>query len=56
MQDFSVEALKVLIYLQVNILGGGFFFLIEVADLEFIPAMSLKRTLSQTFFYMGSER
>ena len=56
MQDFSVEALKVLIYLQVNILGGGFFFLIEVADLEFIPAMSLKRTLSQSFFYMGSER
>ena len=25
MQDFSVEALKVVIYSQVNILGGGFF-------------------------------
>ena len=55
MQDFSVKALKVLIYLQVNILGGGFFFT-EVADLEFIPTISLKSSLSQSFFYMGPER
>ena len=26
MQDFPAEALKVLIYSQLNILGGGFFF------------------------------
>ena len=45
MQDLSVEALKVLIYSQVNILGGGFF--PEVAGLEFIPAISLNRTPSQ---------
>ena len=54
MQDFSVEALKVLIYSQVNILGGGFFS--EVAGLEFIPAISLKSTPPQSFFYMGPER
>ena len=48
-QGFSVEDLKVLIYSQVNILGGGFFFT-EVAGLEFIPAISSKRSI---FSYMG---
>ena len=49
MQDLSVEAPKVLIYSQVNILGLGFFFT-ESAGLEFIPAISLTRTPSQRFF------
>ena len=51
MQDFSVEALKVVIYSQVNILGGGFSS--EVAGIDFIPAISLKMIPSRIFFYMG---
>ena len=55
MQDLSVEAPKVLIYSQVNILGLGFFFT-ESAGLEFIPAISLTRTPSQRFFQIGPAR
>ena len=51
MQDFSVEDLKVVIYSQVNILGGGFSS--EVAGIDFIPAISLKMIPSRIFFYMG---
>ena len=36
-----MEVLKFLIYSQVKLLGGGFSF-IKAADLEFIPAISLK--------------
>ena len=56
MQDFPVEPyLKVLIYSQVNILGGDFFFT-EAAGLEFIPTISLKMTPSQRFSDMGPAR
>ena len=50
MQDLSVEALKVLIYSQVNILGGGFFFT-GVAGLEFILAISLKSFITELFLH-----
>ena len=52
MQDLPAEAQKVLIYSQVNHLWWRHFFT-EVADLDFIPAILLKRTPSQSFFCMS---
>ena len=42
LQDLPLEALKVLIYSQVNLFCGGFF-PNEIADLELFTAVSLKR-------------
>ena len=52
-EDLPVEALKVLIYSQLNVPGGGLSFA-EILGLEFIPAISLKRTSLQRFSYKES--
>ena len=53
MQDLSVEALKVLKYSLVNILGGGFFHR-SCRSREFITAISFKKDSITELFLHGS--
>ena len=50
-KDLPEEALIVLIYSYVDIIGGGFFYT-EVASAELIPAISLKRFPSQKLTWL----
>ena len=51
--DLSKEALKILVYLKKNLLGGSLY-CSNLADLEYIPAFLLETDFTKDFLPYGT--